>query len=765
MATLYGAWSSKWKPSGANEYRHFRSVMNYSIWEDATNYYVYVESGVNLDYTVNASFGCGQDGNGNVGASSAYGGSKTYIWQSRTYTYAKTTYAYNIAISASVWFTGSESAWKGDSSATTLWATVPARAQYTLSYDANGGAGAPANQSGFYGIGFPISGNVPTRVAHDFKKWGNHPTSPTAYFLPNQNIALTANTTLYAVWEDVGVSPSLTFGELEDTVMTAWTKGHSVAKVTVEDATVQSIATLSKITLSLVEIVAAGTTITTQGFTVSGVGDEETGVVYKTDWNNPTDFPHDMELSVTATGRYNVVLSAVDSLGYEVEYQLASVTVAEPKWTTGAVSFEGTFPSVDQDGYAMATFYAKNKNNSQYEELTDKYTPIKIDDTHWKIVTVLDEKYITVATGAVDLKVVYSTTETTEKQQRAAFFTTSRQANFSNGLANNLFVGGSGDMSYQSRIWYSALNNPLYFPDLNYIEVGSNDTAVMGLTKVGDYLGVIKQSKPTDTSVYLVYPTSFEDNTTYAVKQSIAGIGAASKYGFNVLGDETLFLSDQGIMAIDHSEDVQHKIQLRSFYINKKLLAESNIENAYSFVWQGMYILAINGNAYILDGNQKVSWETQKTNLQYEAYYWENVPAKCFMKYYRNLLFCDESNVYTFGGSYADNGIPVTARWSTVLDNDNASQYFKTLQKKGNVVTLLADEDGTSAKVFFKKDAEEKELVKTIDSVESDVPVDIFPKKKMKKYKRLQVVAENDQNEFFGVSEIVKSYALGNYSK
>ena len=81
------------------------------------------------------------------------------------------------------------------------------------------------------------------------------------------------------------------------------------------------------------------------------------------------------------------------------------------------------------------------------------------------------------------------------------------------------------------------------------------------------------------------------------------------------------------------------------------------------------------------------------------------------------------------------------------------------------VVRLLADENGTSANVYFKQDNQEEVLVKELDSVESDIPIDIFPKKKMKKYKRLQIIVENNKNESFGVSEIVKSYTLGNYAK
>lgn len=742
MATIYGSWSSRWKPSGASEYRHFRSVLDYTITVFPTYISVYVKSGINLDYTVNAGFYVYQTDNSSLHKYSKYDDAKTYWWQSRTYTFSRKTSAYNASISVSCKNDGDVSAWNGDVSYTSASFVVPALDTYTLSFDATGGTDAPSSQTGFYNTAFAITQDLPTFVAHEFVIWEDRSTTPYTYYLPNQNISLTENKTLYAVWEDVGISPTLDYDSLSDTKMTKWTSGHSIASVTINSATVQSEATLSKITLSLTN----------------------SNVTYTSELNSPFTFPNSITLNVPQAGEYSVLLTATDSLGYSKVYQLATINVIEPTYTPNNFSIEGTFPSVDQDGFAIVTFYAKNYSSDTYEVLTGNFIPTAVDNTHWTVELSLPEKYIG-SGNAIDVKAIYSTSITSEKEARKAFYTTTRQANYSNGLANNIFVGGSKTNTYTSRVWYSALNNPLYFPDTNYIEVGSNDTSVMGLIKVGDYLGVIKQSKPTDTSIYLVYPTSFDDNTTYAIKQSIGGVGAASKYCFNVLGDETLFLSDEGIMAIETGKDDQHKIQLRSFYINKKLLSNNNLEDAYSFVWNGMYIIAIDNECYILHGDQKTAWETSETDLQYEAYYWDNIPAKCFMKYYKELWFCDDQNVYAFGGSYADNGVPIVARWSTILDNDGASQYFKTLQKKGNVITLLADENGTSANVYFKQDNQEEVLVKELDSVESDIPIDIFPKKKMKKYKRLQIIVENNKNESFGVSEIVKSYTLGNYAK
>ena len=126
-------------------------------------------------------------------------------------------------------------------------------------------------------------------------------------------------------------------------------------------------------------------------------------------------------------------------------------------------------------------------------------------------------------------KINYTHYDVYLSEERQAFYTTSRHQNYSNGIYNQMFASGvdsSRFPNHSSRVWWSQINNPLYFPDTNYLEVGSNDTSVMGLTKVGDYLAAVKQSKTTDTAIYLLFPTSFEDNTTFAVKQGVQGVGA-----------------------------------------------------------------------------------------------------------------------------------------------------------------------------------------------------------------------------------------------
>ena len=147
---------------------------------------------------------------------------------------------------------------------------------------------------------------------------------------------------------------------------------------------------------------------------------------------------------------------------------------------------------------------------------------------------------------------------------RSAFFATSKSLVYGNGIINQVFLTASKFDAYSTRVWYSAATDPLYFPDTNYIEVGATDKHIMGLIKVDDYLGIIKQGSATDTSVYLAYATSFEDITTYAVKQSVNGVGAISNGAFNILNGEPLFLSAEGVMGIEPGEDEARKIRNRS---------------------------------------------------------------------------------------------------------------------------------------------------------------------------------------------------------
>ena len=71
---------------------------------------------------------------------------------------------------------------------------------YSISYNANGGIGAPASQTKRYGESLTLSSTVPTRTGYTFMGWATSTYGSVAY-MPGASFTANADTTLYAVWK------------------------------------------------------------------------------------------------------------------------------------------------------------------------------------------------------------------------------------------------------------------------------------------------------------------------------------------------------------------------------------------------------------------------------------------------------------------------------------------------------------------------------------------------------------------------------------
>ena len=93
------------------------------------------------------------------------------------------------------------------SSATLVVTTNETDYTYTLSYNANGGSGAPSSQQQTVAattapsMTFTISSVSPSREGYTFKGWATSSTATSASYQPNGSISVSGNTTLYAVWQ------------------------------------------------------------------------------------------------------------------------------------------------------------------------------------------------------------------------------------------------------------------------------------------------------------------------------------------------------------------------------------------------------------------------------------------------------------------------------------------------------------------------------------------------------------------------------------
>ena len=84
------------------------------------------------------------------------------------------------------------------------WANTSAlTATYSVSYNANGGTGAPSSQSKTPGTALTLSTTKPTRTGYTFVGWATISSATTASYTAGSTYTTDASVTLYAVWKQI----------------------------------------------------------------------------------------------------------------------------------------------------------------------------------------------------------------------------------------------------------------------------------------------------------------------------------------------------------------------------------------------------------------------------------------------------------------------------------------------------------------------------------------------------------------------------------
>ena len=76
---------------------------------------------------------------------------------------------------------------------------------YTVSYNANGGSGAPSSQTKTHGVNLTLSSTVPTRTNYIFQGWATSSTGAVQY-QPGGTFTTNATTVLYAIWKQAAAT-------------------------------------------------------------------------------------------------------------------------------------------------------------------------------------------------------------------------------------------------------------------------------------------------------------------------------------------------------------------------------------------------------------------------------------------------------------------------------------------------------------------------------------------------------------------------------
>ena len=87
--------------------------------------------------------------------------------------------------------------------------SVQKRPSYTVTYDANGGAGAPSSQTKWHDEDLTLSSSKPTRAGYGFVGWATSPSATSATYQAGGTYTANAAITLYAVWTAVPTISSI----------------------------------------------------------------------------------------------------------------------------------------------------------------------------------------------------------------------------------------------------------------------------------------------------------------------------------------------------------------------------------------------------------------------------------------------------------------------------------------------------------------------------------------------------------------------------
>lgn len=347
------------------------------------------------------------------------------------------------------------------------------------------------------------------------------------------------------------------------------------------------------------------------------------------------------------------------------------------------------------------------------------------------------------------------------------------------GARDRLFVSGNPDFPHYD--WYSNINDPTYFSDLNYSVIGQDNAAIVNYSIVNDFLVTHKNDAENGDNSTLRRGTLVDNKVVFAVQGSYQTSGALAKRSFANLENEPLYVTtERNVSAVTPSDVLGERFsQERSYYITEALKNEPNLSDAFAYGFDSFYCLAVGSKLYLLDGLQYApNKEKPFSHRQYECYMFTGVGATVLWEQGNELHFgTADGKIKKFEkGSPNDEGTAITAYWDTPEFDGNSFADKKTFTY---VATRLAAAARTGVRVsarlsgiwsvvmdynneaqFFDfSDINFGEFTFNTDST----PHTLGRKIKIKNVDKVQFRFENSKlGESFGIYKALLEYTEGN---
>ena len=253
---------------------------------------------------------------------------------------------------------------------------------YTVSYNANGGSGAPSSQTKTYGKTLTLSSTVPTRTNYNFVGWATSSTATTASYQAGGSYTKNSAATLYAVWElayskpritNISVNRVNTNGQSDDQgtrckVTFSWATDKAAPTITISYRQTTS-ANWSDVTLTAqntsgtVEQILSAEFSIDKSYEVKVTVADSVGSSYVTRTLSSGKFIIDFK----AGGDGIAIGKAAENAGFDVYMDTKfekSVTVNGDFRVTGATTLDGNLTGKYLTGTWLQTTAATDLNNS-----------------------------------------------------------------------------------------------------------------------------------------------------------------------------------------------------------------------------------------------------------------------------------------------------------------------------------------------------------------------------------------------------------------
>lgn len=175
----------------------------------------------------------------------------------------------------------------------------------------------------------------------------------------------------------------------------------------------------------------------------------------------------------------------------------------------------------------------------------------------------------------------------------------------------------------KTKFFFSALNDPTYFPATNFEQAGVEELDVVDLVVMSSGVALVKEGQGGSGYLYSITGVSTADEImpkayrASLIASSIGGVGAAINFK-----NDIVFLSKLGLQAITQLDlHNERNIAHRSSLVDGKLINENALYGAKMAVYNDYLMILVDGKIYLANSREM----SEVKDVEYEWYYWDNV--------------------------------------------------------------------------------------------------------------------------------------------